>query len=196
MIPEGSDIMLYVYIFLLLILLILLFLFLIPLKFKVYYEFTNGSKYKITITYLFGLIKKEIDSTSKNIKQGKNSNIDALEFIKYFIEKGNINKLYFRINIGFKEPSLLGIAVGIIWALVNSIFVYFLGFYDVGKIKEKNINVIPIFNDDIFQLYFLCIINVNLVYIITAYIRILKIRKGGDSIARTSNRRINENYNE
>ena len=38
----------------------------------IYYEFTNQSKYKIIITYLFGLIKKEVDSTSKEIEQNKN----------------------------------------------------------------------------------------------------------------------------
>jgi hypothetical protein len=198
MIPKGSDVMFYFFIFLLFIFSIL---FLIPFKFMIYYEFTNQSKYKIIITYLFGLIKKEVDSTSKDIEQNKNgednsSKVNSIDFIRYIIDKGDIRKLYFRINIGFKDPSLLGIAVGIIWAIVNIIFAYFINSYDIDDIGDRDIQVIPIFDDDIFQLFFLCIIKVNLVYIITAYIRSLKIKKGGDSIAGTSNRRINENYNE
>ncbi len=196
MIPKGSDTVTYFFLFLLLCLILIL----IPIKIQVYYEFTDNSKYQVTLTYLFGLIKKEIDSTKKDNKEesnkGNNSKINAIDFFIYFIDKGDIRKLYLTINLGFKDASLLGIAVGITWAIVNSIFAYFLNSYDIDKINEKEIQVIPKFNQDIFELFFLCIIKVNLVYIIIAYIRILKIRKGGDSIARTSNRRINENYNE
>lgn len=203
MIPEGSDVMVYVYLFLLL----CLILFLIPFRIKIYYEFTDQSKYKITIKYLFGLVKKEIDSTSeresinhKNAEKKRNKDnkakVNPIEYIKYFIDKGDIRKLNLKINIGFRDVSLLGITVGIIWAIINSGFAYFLNSYDIDKINDKEIQVVPLFNEDIFEIFFLCIIKVNLVYIITAYIRILKIRKGGDSIARTSNRRINENYNE
>lgn len=185
--------MIYIYIFLLLILI----LFLIPLKIQLYYEFTDKSKYKTTFSYLFGLFRKEIDSASKNKETNNNKfKIDILYYVQYFIDKGDIKKLYFRINIGFKDPSLLGISIGIIWSVINILFGYFLRNNDIDKIKDKDIQVVPLFDQDIFELFFLCIIKVNLVYIITAYIRILKTRKGGDSIARTSNRRINENYNE
>lgn len=188
----------YVYIFLLLVCLIL---FLIPFKIKLYYEFTNQSKYKITITYLFGLLKREIDSTYRNTNEGKGNkkkkkNINTIEIIKYFIDKGDIRKLDLLINLGLISPNLLGISIGIVWAIINCIFAYFLNSYDIDRINDKDIQVIPRFNQDVFEVFFLCIINVNLVYIITAYIRILKMRKGGDSIARTSYRRINENYNE
>ena len=203
MIPEGSDVMVYVYLFLLL----CLILFLIPFRIKIYYEFTDQSKYKITIKYLFGLVKKEIDSTSeresinhKNTEMKRSNDnkvkVNPIEYIKYFIDKGDIRKLNLKINIGFRDVSLLGITVGIIWAIINSGFAYFLNSYDIDKINDKEIQVVPLFNEDIFEIFFLCIIKVNLVYIITAYIRILKMRKGGDSIARTSYRRINENYNE
>lgn len=185
-------------VYVILFLLLCLILFLIPFQFKIYYEFTDQSKYLIDITYLFGLIRKEVDSTSMKVEQGKsnNSKVDFIDFIKYFIDKGDIKKLYLRINIGFKNPSLLGISIGIIWAIINAGFAYFLNSYDIDKINDKEIQVIPRFNQDVFEIFFLCIIKVNLVYIITAYIRILKKRKGGDSIARASNRRINENYNE
>lgn len=188
--------MLYVYIFLLLILI----LFLIPIKIQLYYEFTDISKYKTTISYIFGLFRKEIDSASKKKNANKkNSNkfkIDILYYVQYFIDKGDIIKLYFRTNIGFKDPNLLGVSIGIVWSIINILFGYFLRNNDIDEIKDKEIQVIPLFDCDVFEIYLLCIIKVNLVYIITAYIRILKTRKGGDSIARASNRRINENYNE
>lgn len=185
--------MVYIYMFLLLILI----LFMIPIKIQLYYELTDISKYKTTISYLFGLFKKEIDSASENKKTNNNKfKIDIIYYIQYFIDKGNIKKIYFKINIGFSDPSILGISIGIFWTIINLLFGYFLRNNDIDKINYKDIQVIPMFNQDIFELFFLCIIKVNLVYIITAYIRILKTRKGGDSIARTSDRRVNENYNE
>lgn len=176
-------------------------LFIMPLKINIYYEFTDESKYKIIITYLFGLIKKEIDSTKKEETKYKNRKIkfkiNPKDYIHYMIHKGNVKKIHFKMNIGFKDPNLLGISIGIIWAIVNGCFAYIFRNKNIDKIKEKNIQVNPIFNEDVFEMFFLCIINVKLVYIIIAYIRILKERKeGGDSVARTSNRRLNENYNE
>ena len=194
--------MIYIYI----IVLLCLVLVFIPIRIQVYYEFRGVSKYKIIITYLFGLLKKEFESDKKEItidnsehnKNNKNRKykINYIDFVQYFVDKGNIKKLYFRSNIGFKDPNILGISIGIIWSLINVVFGYFFRNNDIDKINEKDIQVIPMFNHEVFEIYFLCIINVSLVYIINAYIRITKTREGGDSIARTSNRRINENYNE
>ena len=190
--------MIYIIIFLSLILL----LFLIPIKVKMYYEFAEKSRYKVTVTYLFGLIKKEIDSTRKeNIDKEVDDGFDIKgnhkSYVQYIIDKGHIQKIDFKVNIGFEDPSLLGISFGIVWAIVNVVLGYLLRNKDVDKIEEKDIQINPLFNMDIFEMFFLCIINVNLVYIIIAYIRTLKeIREGGESIARTSNRRLNENYNE
>jgi len=169
-----------------------LIIFLIPFKIKIYYEFINSSKYKITLTYLFGFIKKEIASTNKYIEKDNanrynNLKLNYIRLIQHFINKGKMEKLYFTVNIGFNSASLLGISIGIIWAMINSMFMYFLNDYDIDRIYDKDIQVNPRFNQDIFELFFLCIIKVNLVYIIIEYIKILKMRKGGESIARTSN---------
>jgi hypothetical protein len=181
----------------------ILIIFVIPFKIQIYYEFDDISKYRIVFSDCFELIKFEFDPLSKK-KKDKNSrktnkklNINnRLEYLQYFIDKGKIKKIYFRVNLGFEDPSLLGISIGFAWAIINLSFGYLLKNIDINKIKEKDIQVIPFFDHNVFEIYFLCIINMKLVYIITEYIRILKRRKGGDSIVRTSNRRINEIYNE
>lgn len=191
--------MIYILTFIILILII----YVIPFNIQIYYEFNDISKYRIVFSYCFGLIKFEFDPLSKK-KKDKNSrkinkklNINnRLEYIQYFINKGKVEKIYFRVNLGFEDPSLLGISIGFAWSIINLSFGYLLKNIDINKIKEKDIQVIPLFDHNVFEIYFLCIINMKLVYIITEYIRILKRRKGGDSIVRTSNRRINEIYNE
>lgn len=191
--------MIYILTFIILILII----YVIPFNIQIYYEFNDISKYRIVFSYCFGLIKFEFDPLSKK-KKDKNSrkinkklNINnRLEYIQHFINKGKVEKIYFRVNLGFEDPSLLGISIGFAWSIINLSFGYLLKNIDINKIKEKDIQVIPLFDHNVFEIYFLCIINMKLVYIITEYIRILKRRKGGDSIVRTSNRRINEIYNE
>lgn len=179
--------------------LLCIILFFIPFYIEGYYEFTHKPKYKFTITYLFGLIKKEIDSNNRLVvvKNERNkSTLDLIENIQYFIHKGKIEKLYLKINIGLKDPAILGIMIGVVWAITNTILAYFFKSDEMDKIKELDVQVVPLFNSEVFELFFLCIIKVNLVYIIIAYIRFLKTRKGGDSIARASYRGVNENYNE
>lgn len=191
--------MIYILTFIILILII----YVIPFNIQIYYEFNDISKYRIVFSYCFGLIKFEFDPLSKkkidinSRKTNKKLNINnRLEYMQYFIDKGKIEKIYFRVNLGFEDPSLLGISIGFAWSIINLSFGWLLKNIDINKIKERDIQVIPFFDHNVFEIYFLCIINMKLVYIITEYIRILKRRKGGDSIVRTSNRRINEIYNE
>jgi hypothetical protein len=190
-------------IYILTFLIFILIIYVIPFKIQIYYEFDDISKYRIVFSYCFGLIKFEFDPLAKKGKDGNSRKINKklnmnniLEYIQYFIDKGKIEKIYFRVNLGFEDPSLLGISIGFAWTIINLSFGYLLKNIDINKIKEKDIQVIPFFDHNIFEIYFLCIINMKLVYIITEYIRILKRRKGGDSSVRTSNRRINEIYNE
>lgn len=187
-------------IILVIILFIILVLLILPLKIKFYYEFTDSSKYKITITYLFGLIKKEIDSTEKEKKENRRGltnfrKIDAYELLRYFVDKGKIERLFLNVKIGLKDPFLLGILGGIIWSITSFIFGLILRDKTLEEVKEKEIMVTPLFNQDIFQLFFLCIIKAKFVYIIIVYFKFVKKRKGGEIFARTSHRRFNENYN-
>lgn len=179
---------------------IIFILLILPLKIRFYYEFVDSSKYMVTITYLFGLIKKEIDSTKKEKKENKKklstySKIDAYELLRYFIDKGKIEEITLNTYIGLEDSFLLGIIVGYIWSIISILLGFLLRDKTIDEVKEKNIMVYPRFNQDIFQIFFLCIIKTNLVYIIIVYIRFVKKRKGGDIFARTSHRRLNENYN-
>lgn len=179
--------------------LLILIIFFIPVEIHANYEFNDGSKYKICIRFLLGLMKIEIDSRKKTkiiTKSGKKLKLDMIDIVKYLIDKGSISELYFKINIGIEDPSILGISVGIIWAIINIILGYFFRNTSLEKIGKTDIRVEPLFEIDIFEMFFSCIIKVNLVYIIIAYLRISKIRKGGDSIERTSYRRFDANYND
>lgn len=179
--------------------LLLLILFLIPVKIQADFEYIDCSKFRIVIIFLFGLIKLEIDSEKSTKiagKNGKKSKIDIIDFIQFILNKGSIKYLYFRTSIGIKDPLILGIAVGVIWAIINMVFAYFFRNVPLEKIGKTDIRVEPMFERDVFEMFFSCIIRVNLVYIIIAYLRIPKIRKGGDSIARTSYRGFDANYND
>lgn len=179
--------------------LLLLVIFFIPVEIQANYEFNKGSKYKIGIRFLLGLIKLEIDSEKNTkiiTKNRKKIKLDMVDVVKYLIDKGNKSNLYLKINIGIEDSSILGISVGIIWAIINIIMAYFFRNTSLEKIEKVDIRVEPLFERDIFEITFTCIIKVNLVYIIIAYLRISKIRKGGDSIERTSYRRFDANYND
>lgn len=179
-----------------------------PIEFKINYQFAENSKYKITIIFLFGLIKKIIDSEEKSLgdnnpkkkedrkKKNKEWLINGIDFVRYLIDKGSIEHISLKVNIGSVEPCILGVTVGLIWTIINIIFSYFFRYKSLEDIETIDIGVIPLFNRDVFEIYFNCIIRRNLVYIIIVYLKNLKKRKGGDSIARTSYRRFNANYNE
>ena len=170
---------------------ILLFL---PFKIKIYFEYVCGPKYKIIITDAFSLIKKEVDSTYKEennkkskYKESTINDINPKEYVDYFISKGKIDNLNLQFKIGIDDPFILSIVTGVCWTIVNIFIGVILKDKDINDIKNKNIDITPIFNEDIFEINFHCIIKVKLVYIITAYIRIIKERKVGVDIVRASN---------
>ncbi|MBU5437579.1 DUF2953 domain-containing protein [Tissierella sp. MSJ-40] len=173
------------------IIILLIVLLLIPLKIKIDYTYLDGSNYKIIFSYLFGLVKKEIDSNNKENKCKDTNNgskkVSSKEYIKYFLDKGKIEKLFLTLTIGISDPFLLGITTGVCWSLINIILSILFMNKDIDKVISREINVLPIFNENIFQIHLNCIIKLNLVYIITAYIRILKEKEGGENFARASN---------
>lgn len=191
--------MIYILLLGLITLIIIALLFFIPIYIKVNFSYQNSSKYEVVISWFYGAIKKVIRSDDKviKIKEGKSlSKIDIIDFIQYIIDKGNINNLSLRTNIGIMDPAILSITTGWIWALVNMTLLYFLRNKDTERINKIDLQVIPFFNKEIFELYFSCIIRLNLVYAIIIYWKNFKKSEGGDIYAKSSNRRINANYND
>lgn len=178
--------------------LILLTFILIPIKIVVHFEYSDKYYYDIKISYLFGLIKKQIDSNNKMItinKKGK-LKVKATELIGLLIDKGNLKKFNIKVNIGMLEPSILGISIGVIWTIINVVLSAYFRNSSIEKVGIKSIEVNPYFNVNLFEVFFSCIIKLNIVYIITTYIKLSKMRKGEENIARTSYRRFDANYND
>ncbi len=173
------------------IIILLIILLLIPLKIEIDYTYLNESNYKIIFSYLFGLVKKEINSNDEENKCKNTNNsskkISSKQYIKYFLDKVKFEKLFLTLTVGINDPFLLGITTGVCWSLINIILSILFMNKDIDKVISREINVLPIFNENIFQIHLNCIIKLNLVYIITAYIRILKEKEGGEDFARASN---------
>ena len=152
-------------IYMLFLVIIILIVYVIPFKIQIYYEFDEISNYSIVVSYLFGLFKFEFNPLSKKKKQkiiektNKKLNIKKrLRYLQYFIDKGKIEKIYFRVNLGFEDPCLLGVSIGFAWSIINLAFGYLFKNKKIDKIKEKDIQVIPLFDHNVFEIYFLCII--------------------------------------
>jgi hypothetical protein len=179
------------FVIIIVIIILLIILLLIPLKIEIDYTYLNESNYKIMFSYLFGLVKKEINSNDEENKCKDASNgskkISSKQYIKYFLDKVKFEKLFLTLTIGISDPFLLGITTGVCWSLINIILSILFMNKDIDKVISREINVLPIFNENIFQIHLNCIIKLNLVYIITAYIRILKEKEGGEDFARASN---------
>jgi len=180
-----------------------------PMKLEISYVFHNGkSSFDISTSYLFGLIrpeiqpfdnKKEDKQTEKENKQmedkskGLRKYSDYRIIIDYIWEKIVIEKFKWETDIGLQEPYYLSILYGFLWAIKSFIISYIMS---KKEIDDMAINITPIYNTNKIATRFNCIIKIRMVYIINIWIRILKSYKGGEGNVRSSNRRLNENYNE
>lgn len=189
--------------------LIIVSLLIMPMKLEISYVFHNGkSSFDISTSYLFGLIrpeiqpfdnKKEDKQTEKENKQmedkskGLRKYSDYRIIIDYIWEKIVIEKFKWETDIGLQEPYYLSILYGFLWAIKSFIISYIMS---KKEIDDMAINITPIYNTNKIATRFNCIIKIRIVYIINIWIRILKSYKGGEGNVRSSNRRLNENYNE
>lgn len=189
--------------------LIIVSLLIMPMKLEISYIFHNGkSSFDISTSYLFGLIrpeiqpfdnKKEDKQTEKENKQmedkskGLRKYSDYRIIIDYIWEKIVIEKFKWETDIGLQEPYYLSILYGFLWAIKSFIISYIMS---KKEIDDMAINITPIYNTNKIATRFNCIIKIRMVYIINIWIRILKSYKGGEGNVRSSNRRLNENYNE
>lgn len=182
---------------------ILILLLILSVKFEIKFIYNNGcSQLNISTSYLFGLFKPELYpfDKKKHGKFKKNRNLKLIiknlrhrKLINYMWDKSVFKEINWSTKIGLADAALVGIIYGIIWSFKSTLFSLILRSKEIESI---HIDVIPVFNENQLDIRFNCIIKIRMVYIITVWIWLLKLYKGGEEIDRTSNRRVNENYNE
>ena len=182
---------------------ILALLLFLSVKFQIKFVYNNGSnKLNISTSYLFSLFKPELYPFDKKryrkLKKNKDSkliikNLRYRKLINYIWDKSVFKQINWSTKIGFTDAALVGIVYGTVWGFKSILISLILR---SKEIKSIDIDVIPIFNENQLDIRFNCIIKIRMVYIIIVWIWFLKLYKGGEEVDRTSNRRVNENYNE
>ena len=186
---------------------VVIILLLTYVKIKIRYIFNGGNDLTISIEYIsscfnmeirpFDKEKTDIQKINKIQKENYELSINTInqfkEILNYAFNKVVVNKFSWETKIGYIDAFYLSIIYGCVWwlkSLIKSIL-----FFN-KEIESFNINVIPVYNTNQLDISFNCIIKIRMVYIINIWIRTLKLYKGGEEFGRTSNRRINEYYNE
>ena len=182
---------------------ILALLLFLSVKFEIKFVYNNGSnKLNISTSYLFSLFKPELYPFDKKryrkLKKNKDSkliikNLRYRKLINYIWDKSVFKQINWSTKIGFTDAALVGIVYGTVWGFKSILISLILR---SKEIKSIDIDVIPVFNENQLDIRFNCIIKIRMVYIIIVWIWFLKLYKGGEEVDRTSNRRVNENYNE
>lgn len=178
----------------------------LPMEFKIKYKYEEGhSRLNITTSYLFGLFKPEIypfdkEKSDRGYKTGPKDRIKSIQndfqykkFIGSVWNKIILEKINWETKIGFKDAYFVGIITGALWYFKSLLISLLLS---KKEVKNLNYNIVSIYNKNLVDIRFDCIIKIRMVYIITVWIWIIKLNKGGEEIDRTPNRRVNENYNE
>ncbi|NMA86179.1 MAG: DUF2953 domain-containing protein [Tissierellia bacterium] len=193
--------MIYIIIFLF----IFIFLLFLPVKFHIEFKFEESTIYfKISSSYLFGIFSPEIypldrkknnKSSSKNPEVLKNiiKELKTIELLKYIWDRLDIEKLEIKKFIGSRNPYIISILYGLMWSFDGIIFNYILSLKDI---EYMDIDIISNFEREELGIDFNCIIKIKMVYIINIWFKLIKSHKGGEKNVGTSNRRINEIYNE
>lgn len=179
------------------------------IKINIIYVFLNGkSKFKVSTSYFFGLIKPEVFPDEDNHKENNRSDkekksennafsaskyMEYMDIFQYFMDKVIVEDLNWRTKVGYKDPFYLSLIYGGIWWIKSLFNSFLLSKKDIDNIK---IEVVPYYNSNLTDIRFNCIIKIRIAYIINIWIRFLKINKGGANNDRTSHRRSNENNNE
>ncbi len=185
---------------------IFILLLILPVRFRFEYTLIENEMYfKISSSYLFGIFSPEFYPLDKKNKSKKSNfkdfkafkniirELEYMELIKYIWNKLNIEKIEFKTIIGSIDPFISVILYGLLWNIVGNIIGY-LSMYK--SIEELDIDVLPVFEENRLDIKFHCIIKIKIVYIINTWIKLIKLYKGGVKNVRTSNRRIDESYNE
>lgn len=124
--------------------------------------------------------EKKIISLGKifdQIKETLRYNQVIIAITKSIIKRIKIIKLVWETKIGFHNAAVTAVLSGGIWSVKNVISSFIV--YK-KEAKKFHLNVIPCFNENIFETHFDCIIKLKIVYIIIAGLHGLKVKvKGG-----------------
>ncbi|NLJ77808.1 MAG: DUF2953 domain-containing protein [Tissierellia bacterium] len=113
--------------------------------------------------------------------------------IRYTWNKFRFREIVWKTEIGLNDAALTSIIYGTLWGFKTQILNIILRDKTIDNV---DLNIMPIFNGYKLNIELHCIFEIRLVYIIIIWFWIFKIYRGGDRIDRTSNRRLDENYNE
>ena len=107
-------------------------------------------------------VKEAYDESKDNVK-------DLLRYLRKHVSG---HTMYFRINFGLSDPAKTGIATGAIWTLGTNL----LAVIDqLITIRHIDMNVLPEFQHECFNLHIKSILSLRLVHIINVSIKLLKI---------------------
>lgn len=107
-------------------------------------------------------VKEAYDESKDNIKV----------LLRYLRKHIRAHTIYFHINFGLSDPAKTGIATGAVWTLGTNL----LAVIDqLITIRHIDMNVLPDFQHECFNLHIKSILSLRLVHIINVSIKLLKI---------------------
>lgn len=161
------------------------------MKIKLEGEFGENIYANIHIM-LFGIIVKTFRIPSSPKQKGKKKKkvkLKGTEIVKVLLKstkKYKIDYISFRSNLGLGDASLTAITTGMLYTLTGACIGYLS---DHFKIKKVRLDIIPNYSAVVIKMFAECILNLNIVNIITAAIRLLKLylnKRKEKSYVRTS----------
>ncbi|MBS4536236.1 DUF2953 domain-containing protein [Clostridium sp. D2Q-14] len=130
----------------------------------------NKKKKDVSISFLMNSWKK--------LYKHKNLYNFMTYFKNYILNKIRIEDFYFVTKIGHNDAAVSAFISGILWSIKSIILCYI---YKKYKLINFKYDVNTIYNKNIFEIDFNCIVKFKIVYIIKGFIfSILSIMKGGE----------------
>lgn len=127
----------------------------------------------------------ELKEIIRLVKRSYKKRIVVKTINNYMRKKIQIKKFIWMTRVGLDDAALTGIINGVLWGIKSSLVAFL---FSEKRIKQFQIEVIPVFNQNILETYFDCIIKFKLVYIIIAGYYGLKAKiKGGEISVKSSN---------
>lgn len=113
--------------------------------------------------------------------------------IEYIIRKTQIKNLSVRIKYGIKDAYIAAICYGLFYILITNFIIYTQLHMNL---QVNDIAIKPIFNKELLNLEFNCIIDIKLGHIITALKMFIKTSRGSEIDGTAHRRSYENNYGE